>query len=99
MHKSLLRDLLLLMTVGGCLLVGGYFIAKKIWDSDTDLSFKISYEQENKLGGIFNDMILNQYKVIENNAADSALHIRCHRRQTPLRPSPTPSRDDTPRKE
>jgi len=74
MYKSLLRDLLLLLIVGGLLLIGGYFIAEKIWNSDTDLSFKISYEQENKLGGIFNDMILNQYQVIENNAADSAVH-------------------------
>jgi predicted Zn-dependent protease len=64
---------MLLLIVGGALLIGGYFIAKKLHSSGPELGFEISYEQENKLGNLFNDMILNQYSVVEDNAADSAL--------------------------
>ena len=74
MRKGLLRDFILLLVIGGALLIGGYFLARKIWYSDLDLSYKVSYEQENKLGDVFNDMILNQYTVIENNEADTAVH-------------------------
>src|SRR6267154_1707948 len=73
MRKGLLRDFILLMVIGGSILVGGYFLAKKIWDSDLDLSYNVSYDQENKLGELFSELILKQYTVIENNAADTAL--------------------------
>ncbi len=79
MHKNLLKDFLVLLSLGGILLVTGYFISKKIWNADVDLNIKISFEQENKLGEVFNEMILNQYSVIENNAVDSALHIISNR--------------------
>ena len=74
MRKGFLRDFIVLAVIGGSLLLGGYFLARKIWSSDLDLSYQVSYEQENKLGELFNELILSQYSVIEDNAADSALH-------------------------
>ena len=74
MNKGLLRDLFLLLIIGGLILIAGYFIARKIWYSDLDLSYKVSYEQENKLGEVFSDLVLKEYSVMENNAADTALH-------------------------
>ncbi len=74
MRKGLLRDFILLLVIGGLLLFGGYFLARNIEYTEKDLSDKISYEQENKLGNVFNSMVLNQYSVIQDNAADTALH-------------------------
>lgn len=74
MGKGLLRDFLLLLVIGGSLLLGGYYLARKIWFSDLDLSYQVSYEQENKLGDVFNDLVLSEYSVMEGNAADTALH-------------------------
>ena len=74
MRKGFLRDFIVLAVIGGSLLLGGYFLARKIWSSDLDLSYQVSYEQENKLGELFNELILSQYSLIEDNAADSALH-------------------------
>lgn len=74
MSKGLVRDFIFLLVIGAALLIGGYFLARNIWYSDLDLSYKISYEQENKLGDVFNDLILGQYTVMENNAADTAVH-------------------------
>src|SRR5437868_14249707 len=73
MRASTLRDLLLLLAIGVGLFVGGYFVVKKFFKSDFDLSFKISYEQEEKLGNIFKDVIWDQYQTVKDNAADSAL--------------------------
>lgn len=74
MSKGFLRDFFVLLVIGVALLLGGYVVARKIWFSDIDLSYQVSYEQENKLGEIFNSLILSQYSVMEDNAADSALH-------------------------
>jgi len=73
MRASTLRDLLLLLAIGAGLFVGGYFVVKQFFKSDFDLSFKISYEQEEKLGNIFKDVIWDQYQTVKDNAADSAL--------------------------
>ncbi len=74
MGKSVLRDLGILLLIAAFLLLGGYYLARKIWYSDFDLSYKVSYQQEEKLGEGISRMILNQYAIVENNAADTALH-------------------------
>src|SRR6478609_8302106 len=73
MRSSTLRDLLLLLAIGIGLFVGGYILVRTFLKSDFDLSFKISYEQEEKLGNIFKDLIWDQYQTVKDNAADSAI--------------------------
>lgn len=73
MRSSTLRDLIILLAIGAILFSAGYFVVKEVRKSDLDLSFKVSYEQEEKLGNLFKDMIWDQYPTVKENAADSAL--------------------------
>ncbi|HEU5291863.1 MAG TPA: M48 family metallopeptidase [Cyclobacteriaceae bacterium] len=73
MRSSTLRDLILLLAIGAGLFVGGYFIVKEIGKSDLDLSYEVSYEQEEKLGNMMKDMIWDEFETVKDNAADSAL--------------------------
>ena len=74
MRSSTLRDLIILLAIGAGLFVGGYFIVKEIGKSDLDLSYEVSYEQEEKLGNMMKDMIWDEYETVDNNVADSALN-------------------------
>lgn len=73
MRASTIRDLFILLAIGAALFAGGYFLVKRIGQSDFDLSFKVSYEQEEKLGNLFKDLIWDRYPTVKDNAADSAL--------------------------
>src|SRR5688572_5498428 len=73
MRSSTLRDLIILLAIGAGLFVGGYFIVKQIGKSDLDLSYEVSYEQEEKLGDLMKELIWDEYKTVKDNAADSAL--------------------------
>jgi beta-barrel assembly-enhancing protease len=73
MRNSTLRDLIFLLVIGAALFTGGYFVVKQIGKSDLDLSYEVSYEQEEKLGNLLNDMVAAQFSTIADNAADSAL--------------------------
>jgi beta-barrel assembly-enhancing protease len=75
MRSSTLKDLIILVGIGGALFIGGYFIIKEIGKSDLDLSYEVSYEQEEKLGSLFKDMIWDQYPQIKENKGDSALQM------------------------
>jgi len=75
MRSSTLRDLIILLAIGAALFVGGYFIVKQIGKSDLDLSYEVSYEQEEKLGNLLKEMIWDQYKTVKDNAADSAIQV------------------------
>lgn len=73
MRASTFRDFLILLAIGVGLFAGGYFLVKRIGKSDLDLSFKVSYEQEEKLGNLFKDLIWDEFPTVKDNAADSAL--------------------------
>ena len=73
MRSSTLRDLIILLAIGAGLFVGGYFIVKEIGKSDMDLTYQVSYEQEEKLGDLMKDLIWDEYKAVKDNAADSAI--------------------------
>lgn len=72
MRSSTLNDLLILLLIGAALFVGGYFIVKEINKSDLDLSYEVSFEQEENLGNLFKDLIWDQFPTVKDNAADSA---------------------------
>lgn len=72
MRGSTLRDLIILLTIGAGLFIGGYFIVKEVSKSDLDLSYEVSIEQEEKLGNLFKEMIWDQFPTVKDNAADSA---------------------------
>ncbi len=73
MNSSAFRDLLILVLIGAAILIGGYFIVKQIGKSDLDLSYQVSYEQEEKLGNLFKDIVWDQYPTVKDNTADSSL--------------------------
>lgn len=73
MRSSTLRDLIILLAIGGGLFVGGYFIVKEIGKSDLDMSYEVSYEQEEKLGNMMKEMVWDEFETVKDNAADSAL--------------------------
>jgi beta-barrel assembly-enhancing protease len=73
MYSSTLRDLLILILIGGALFVGGYFLVIKMKESDLGFDYDFSIEQEEKLGNLFKDIIWDEYPRIEDNAADTAL--------------------------
>jgi predicted Zn-dependent protease len=75
MRSSILKDLMILLGVGAILFVVGYFVVKEVRKSDLELSYKVSYEQEEKLGDLFKDLVWDQYPTIKDNAADSALQL------------------------
>jgi predicted Zn-dependent protease len=79
MAKGVFKDLVILLLIAAVILVGGYFLARKIWNSDIDLSAKVSYEQEEKLGDLFRSLVQSEFKVIENTTADSALQVITNR--------------------
>jgi beta-barrel assembly-enhancing protease len=74
MAKGVFKDLAILLIIAVLILTGGYFLARKIWNSDLDLSYKLSYDQEEKMGELFRSLVLQEFQVVENNAADTALH-------------------------
>lgn len=73
MNTSTLRDLLVLVLIGGALFLGGYLLVRELQKRDVGLSYDFSIEQEEDLGNLFKDIIWDEYPVIENNAADTAL--------------------------
>ncbi|MFZ2906503.1 MAG: M48 family metallopeptidase [Cyclobacteriaceae bacterium] len=73
MRSSTLRDLIILLAIGGGLFAGGYFLVKELGKSDLELSYEVSYEQEEKLGNLFKDMIWDEFPTVKDNAADTAL--------------------------
>ena len=73
MRSSTLRDLIILLAIGAGLFAGGYFLVKEIGKSDLDLSYEVSYAQEEKLGDLMKDLIWDEFKPVKDNAADSAL--------------------------
>lgn len=75
MNTSTLRDLLILLFIGGLLFVGGYFLVHELKKRDAGLAYDFSTEQEEDLGNLFKDLIWDEYPVMENNAADSALQV------------------------
>ena len=75
MRNSTLKDFIILLTIGVVLFTAGYFAVKEIGKSDLDLSYEVSIEQEEELGNLFKDMILDQFPTIKDNAADSALQL------------------------
>ena len=75
MRSSTLRDLIILLAIGVGLFAGGYFLVRQIGKSDLELSYEVSYEQEEKLGDLFKDMIWDEFPTVKDNAADSALRV------------------------
>lgn len=73
MRNSSVRDLIILLVIGAALFTGGYLVVKQIGKSDLDLSYEVSYEQEEKLGNLLSDIVGGQYQAMTENAADSAL--------------------------
>ena len=73
MRSSTLKDLVILLIIGGAIFIVGYVVVIKINESDLDLSYEVSIEQEEKLGNLFKDMIWDQYPTMKDNAADTAL--------------------------
>jgi len=75
MHKSVFRDLIILLAIGLLLFIGGYYVIKLINKSEYDLSYEVSIEQEEKLGDLFKEMILAQYSTVKDGPADSAFQV------------------------
>lgn len=73
MRGSTLRDLLILLAIGAGLFIAGYFLVREIGKSDLELSYEVSYEQEEELGDLFKDLIWDEFPTVKDNAADSAL--------------------------
>ena len=73
MRSSTLKDLIILLIIGGALFIVGYVVVIKINESNLDLSYEVSIEQEEKLGNLFKDLIWDQYPTMKDNAADTAL--------------------------
>jgi beta-barrel assembly-enhancing protease len=75
MHRSTFRDFILLLLIGGALFGIGYWMVVYLNKSDLELSYEVSYEQEEELGDLLKDLVWDQYSVVKDNAADSALQI------------------------
>lgn len=73
MHSKTLRDTLVLLLIGAGLFVAGYYLVRKINQSDLDLSYQVSIEQEEKLGNLLKELVVDRYTLLEDNAADSAI--------------------------
>ena len=69
----MIRDLVILLAIAGALFVGGYFMVREINKTDFELSYQVSIEQEEELGNVLKDVMIDQYKIMESNAADSAI--------------------------
>ncbi len=81
---SILNDVLILLGISAIILIAGYFVAQKLWNSDVDLSYKLSYEQESKIGDEFNELVTSEYKTMTDNAADTAIQQIANRLTTAL---------------
>lgn len=75
MGNRIVRDLIILLVIAGALFTGGYFIVREINKSDLDLSYQVSIEQEEELGNALKDVMIDQYKIMEGNLADSAIQV------------------------
>ena len=76
MHSSTVRDFLILLAIGAILFTGGYYLVNYIADNAPDMSYELSYEQEEQMGNLFKDMMGHQYSEVEEGAlSDSALHV------------------------
>lgn len=73
MGNRIIRDLIILLIIAGALFVGGYFTVREISKSDFELSSQVSIEQEEELGNVLKDVMIDQYKIMEDNLADSAI--------------------------
>lgn len=71
----MMRDLVILLVIAGVLFVGGYFMVREINKSDFELSYQVSIEQEEELGNALKDMMIDQYTIVEDNLADSAIQV------------------------
>jgi beta-barrel assembly-enhancing protease len=71
----MIRDLVILLTIAGALFAGGYFLVREINKSDLELSYSVSIEQEEALGDVLKDVMIDQYKLIEDSTADSAIQL------------------------
>lgn len=69
----MIRDLVILLVIAGALFTGGYFLVREINKSDLELSYTVSIEQEQELGDMLKDLVEDDHKIIEGNAADSAI--------------------------
>ena len=75
MNPKIWKDFLILIIIGAGLFIGGYVIIKKLEVGSLDLNSTLSVENEEKLGELFKDLIAKQYRVSQNNAADTALQV------------------------
>jgi predicted Zn-dependent protease len=75
MGSRMMRDLVILLVIAGVLFVGGYFMVREINKSDFELSYQVSIEQEEELGNALKDMMIDQYTIVEDNLADSAIQV------------------------
>jgi predicted Zn-dependent protease len=73
MGSKMIRDLVILLAIAGALFVGGYFTVREINKTDFELSHQVSIEQEEELGNVLKDVMIDQYKIVEDNMADSAI--------------------------
>ena len=73
--RGIFKDLLIMLLIGVVLLGGGYFLARKLWFADLNITNKVSYEREEKLGDLFRSMVETENEPVEGNAADTALQI------------------------
>src|SRR5688572_6223190 len=73
MRSSTMRYLVILLAIGAGLFAGGYFLVRELGKSDLELSYEVSYKQEQELGDLFKEIIWDQYPTVKDNAADSAL--------------------------
>jgi predicted Zn-dependent protease len=79
MGNRIIRDLVILLAIGGALFIGGYFMVREINKSDLQVSYQVSIEQEEELGDMLKDVMASDYKVVENNLADSAIQVITNR--------------------
>jgi predicted Zn-dependent protease len=73
MRSSTVKDFVFLILGGTLIFLAGYFAVKYISKSNLDVSYKVSYKQEEKLGNLFKDLIWDRYERVNDNAADSAV--------------------------
>lgn len=79
MNNSTLRDLVVLILIGSVLFAGGYFLVREVGNNGDGIDYDFSIRQEEELGDLFRDVIEDQYSVIEDNTADSALRVITNR--------------------
>lgn len=84
MQKGLLKDLVIIVLIGGALFFGGYLIVRNTNLSEDRFANEVSYEQEEKLGNLFKDLVWRQFEISQDNLADSSLQIIARRLLSPL---------------